>query len=177
MNPVVTNPKLLISFLHQTTTNGIHRTTHKALLLISFLHQTQPAGGASFFLCHCFLSHFYIKPQLEKCFRGASYDCFLSHFYIKPQLAWGAQGIPSIASYLISTSNHNSRLEYSYKVSIASYLISTSNHNRRRLEGWARGIASYLISTSNHNSVASRTLSTWLLLISFLHQTTTLLRW
>ena len=131
MNPVVTNPKLLISFLHQTTTNGIHRTTHKALLLISFLHQTTTYGYDD----------------------NGIWDCFLSHFYIKPQLVTLMHKITLIASYLISTSNHNYHLDVhsSTRLLLISFL-----HQTTTVGGWKDG-------------------RVVLLLISFLHQTTT--RW
>ena len=76
------------------------------LLLISFLHQTTTISNGSRINIHCFLSHFYIKPQLEKCFRGASY----------------------IASYLISTSNHNYQRCFSirYTLLLISFLHQTT---------------------------------------------------
>ena len=60
---------------------------------------------------------------------------------------------------------------------IASYLISTSNHNLAVRLAKRLGIASYLISTSNHNQSLPHTASETLLLISFLHQTTTRVCW
>ena len=142
---------LLISFLHQTTT--AIRTDHLTwwLLLISFLHQTTTTNGNGLRCNDCFLSHFYIKPQ---------------------QAAHGARR-RKIASYLISTSNHNAGVRLHGRACIASYLISTSNHNCGDCRRISPQIASYLISTSNHNPVASELTGAELLLISFLHQTTT----
>ena len=82
---------------------------------------------------------------------GCMIHCFLSHFYIKPQLSLVRQPLQRIASYLISTSNHNKGYITVCLAAIASYLISTSNHN------WCIGCSS----------------RSGLLLISFLHQTTT----
>ena len=122
-------PLLLISFLHQTTTVEPLHLAPVVLLLISFLHQTTTASRSratvrNCFLSHfyikpqpfpwrvgrkpnCFLSHFYIKPQLSAAARSYSTDCFLSHFYIKPQHTRRGHRHRTIASYLISTSNHN----------------------------------------------------------------------
>ena len=84
-------------------------------------------------------------------FVGIVSYCFLSHFYIKPQpVRIGIRG-----------------------GIIASYLISTSNHNGFRVQYYGAVIASYLISTSNHNPPCSCGSWSPLLLISFLHQTTT----
>ena len=98
---------LLISFLHQTTTMRIRWWISWLLLLISFLHQTTTIVIYGITLINCFLSHFYIKPQPEM------------------------------------------------------------NDALRLL------IASYLISTSNHNFICGECNLSELLLISFLHQTTT----
>ena len=164
------------------------------MLLISFLHQTTTFPKERVRRSNCFLSHFYIKPQLAGMTESqkviASYlistsnhnpatqsdrpqrlllisflhqtttmlrrtlitvDCFLSHFYIKPQPLVVADTLEPIASYLISTSNHNQVCFPSAMVAIASYLISTSNHNL-----WCPFRIAFA-----------------LLLISFLHQTTT----
>ena len=120
---------LLISFLHQTTTWRLPFRQTTVLLLISFLHQTTTS-----------------LPCLE-----TASNCFLSHFYIKPQRVVRLCGWHCIASYLISTSNHN---EWSGAAAL-------------------RAIASYLISTSNHNDPPLFHVKSALLLISFLHQTTT----
>ena len=194
MNPVVTNPKLLISFLHQTTTAARQETIMQQLLLISFLHQTTTNRASAFSLCHCFLSHFYIKPQQpfhimpmnsiasylistsnhNHCrasgicvalllisflhqttttysFLLLSFYCFLSHFYIKPQLS----------------SNPTSELEYCF---LSHFYIKPQP---QVLAHFGVKIASYLISTSNHNLQSSQSVRGILLLISFLHQTTT----
>ena len=120
---------LLISFLHQTTTKTMRCSVTTGLLLFSFLHQTTTLYVLFKFRIHCFLSHFYIKPQ--RAWRSCSFCC--------------------IASYLISTSNHNNKFSVNMVRSIASYLISTSNHNTALFDVMQGLIASYLISTSNHN--------------------------
>ena len=144
-------PLLLISFLHQTTTS-LHRSVEPLLLLlISFLHQTTTVLLACFRVQNCFLSHFYIKPQPILMNSFASGDCFLSHFYIKPQPQTRCKCKPHIASYLISTSNHNQLLVVR---ATASLLLISFLHQ----------------TTTLRYSMLCKDL---LLLISFLHQTTT----
>ena len=101
------------------------------LLLISFLHQTTTVSVTLIVELHCFLSHFYIKPQLHLVGSQRCLHCFLSHFYIKPQHIKPLNLTRNIASYLISTSNHNLKSSCDLAPSIASYLISTSNHNHQ----------------------------------------------
>ena len=143
------------------------------LLLISFLHQTTTAYGSTHKIRNCFLSHFYIKPQPSFTAAVNPCNCFLSHFYIKPQRVSQCATPSTIASYLISTSNHNKQKKRITSDMIASYLISTSNHNVLLALLSGSIIASYLISTSNHNTRPRRKERVPLLLISFLHQTTT----
>ena len=172
MNPVVTNPKLLISFLHQTTTLWLMLRYIMRLLLISFLHQTTTAGWRSLRPSYCFLSHFYIKPQLSQFPYPFTDDCFLSHFYIKPQPERRFPLLSAIASYLISTSNHNLPKRY-HRCSgllLISFLHQTTTRcwcssarpycflshfyikpQPTRYIPVIEHIASYLISTSNHN--------------------------
>ena len=80
---------------------------------------------------------------------------------------------PLTNTFLISTSNHNFPTLYGLGPHIASYLISTSNHNYQPHDTAGTRIASYLISTSNHNLPLLLETVSRLLLISFLHQTTT----
>ena len=84
-----------------------------------------------------------------------------------------SSGYESKASYLISTSNHNAMVDVKVHYEIVSYLISTSNHNAPSHNDVWHYIASYLISTSNHNKFPITSTFNILLLISFLHQTTT----
>ena len=119
----------IISFLHQTTTDGKPVYSLDRLSIISFLHQTTT-----------------VSLQLT---RGTS--CLLYRFYIKPQLLT-ANPIGLIVVY---------------------YIVSTSNHNCPWTCKLVFVVVYYIVSTSNHNS-----LSTWLFvialsIISFLHQTTT----
>ena len=143
---------LLISFLHQTTTHSMLLWKHGELLLISFLHQTTTARMPICMETNCFLSHFYIKPQhcVIRCY--ARTYCFLSHFYIKPQL-----------TFFVWISPYNCFLSHFYiKPQLLTYILIN------------KPIASYLISTSNHNMSKSHLGRSILLLISFLHQTTTI---
>ncbi len=100
---------LYISFLHQTTTMRTKRSRGPGLLYISFLHQTTTELPLNPRWRHCFISLFYIKPQLRE---------VLPREHL-------------IALYLFSTSNHNFRAEGEAQTTIALYLFSTSNHNLR----------------------------------------------
>ena len=141
------------SYLISTSNHNILRSILMCarLLLISFLHQTTTHDRAGMNEYHCFLSHFYIKPQLRWLYVHGSSYCFLSHFYIKPQHGQAEKQHKFIASYLISTSNHNTP-------------------NDTLLTG-----ALLLISFLHQTTTIFGILTTWivLLLISFLHQTTT----
>ena len=121
----------IASYLISTSNhnNDCQALLREVLLLISFLHQTTTSTGSRCVAENCFLSHFYIKPQPIVCCYESMVNCFLSHFYIKPQLRGCPFAWRQIASYLISTSNHNTALFDVMQGLIASYLISTSNHN------------------------------------------------
>ena len=120
--------------------------------------------------------------------------CFISWFYIKPQLAEPSLYSSMVVSYLDSTSNHNDNDDKEAKqmlfhililhqttttlcrtspqvrcfiswfyikpqrtawqllhLPVVSYLDSTSNHNRYTLLFYYNNVVSYLDSTSNHN--------------------------
>ena len=186
----------IASYLISTSNHNLDGSINwrGTLLLISFLHQTTTQLHILTDDLNCFLSHFYIKPQPSRrtprrtaiasylistsnhnlswrviataklllisflhqtttsgCRSRHPENCFLSHFYIKPQHICTIYICTRIASYLISTSNHNGYTDRPPHMMIASYLISTSNHNNQR----------------------ERLALQWLLLISFLHQTTT----
>ena len=78
-----------------------------------------------------------------------------------------------VVSYLVSTSNHNVKPPANALCSVVSYLVSTSNHN------WAIWIlfivVLFLISYLHQTTTVlyKRLYWGWLFLISYLHQTTT----
>ena len=134
------------------------------------------------------------SPSLRPWIQWLRIQSFLSHFYIKPQRTWVYQNDRLIASYLISTSNHNlpATLKESYQLLLISFLHQTTTGlippNKKKycflshfyikpqlsaVPAADDSIASYLISTSNHNHPVLRHATAALLLISFLHQTTT----
>ena len=99
----------------------------------------------------CYISCFYIKPQLHNSFESASICCYISCFYIKPQQT----------------------LKNSVRASVATFLVSTSNRNgiTRRRDG--RYVATFLVSTSNRNIYLMVVYLMQLLHFLFLHQTAT----
>ena len=78
------------------------------LLHILILHQTTTSKELRKILTCCFISWFYIKPQLSSEKLYYQLCCFISWFYIKPQHSCGSLKYCLVASYLDSTSNHNS---------------------------------------------------------------------
>ena len=106
---------------------------------------------------------------------AVSYCCFLSRIYIKPQLLFCKAEKVWVVSYLVSTSNHNLNIEFIRFSHVVSYLVSTSNHNCCRYIKFIFNVVSYLVSTSNHNWLYWSILLQRLFLISYLHQTTTIL--
>ena len=85
MLEIFTAMLLYILILHQTTTI-LSSKIHKLLLLyILILHQTTTMIMRSCFTSSCFISWFYIKPQLRTVHFWAVQCCFISWFYIKPQ--------------------------------------------------------------------------------------------
>ena len=164
---------LYISFLHQTTTTRTIKIYNSGLLYISFLHQTttcHSVGTIAILLLYISFLH-----QTTTGWRHTKipHNCFISLFYIKPQLVVQDCVPDSIALYLFSTSNHNRLLGCTSTRSIALYLFSTSNHNTRCRVTVCVAIALYLFSTSNHNRCCCIWRLSTLLYISFLHQTTT----
>ena len=55
-----------IVFLHQTTTLLMCILLLPELSYIVFLHQTTTVANSRFFITHCLISSFYIKPQLDE---------------------------------------------------------------------------------------------------------------
>ena len=166
------------------------------MLLILSLHQTTTARHFSILRCSCYLSYHYIKPQPSPPPQLAAKGCYLSYYYIKPQHDGNvlppdkAVTYPITTSnhnrgkvlsrrsfavtYPITTSNHNYEAEKLYKVAVVTYFVSTSNHNTNGVLSKKEGVVTYFVSTSNHNFYFCSSLDTALLLILFLHQTTTL---
>ena len=155
---------------HNKSTYSLNRIM---LLYILILHQTTTSTAWVVLPLSCFISWFYIKPQLELKSDWNDNSCFISWFYIKPQPSWSTTMtcdgcfiswfyikpqhttpsifLPSVALYLDSTSNHNYYVRKFYNDTVALYLDSTSNHNRHN--------APYILAR--------------LLYILILHQTTT----
>ena len=176
-NPVfiVSEESTIASYLISTSNHNRYwgYKTKLELLLISFLHQTTTLCSGGFSSIHCFLSHFYIKPQLTFFVWISPYNCFLSHFYIKPQLGVGVhQSVLYcfLSHFYIKPQLWSYRWRYPL---IASYLISTSNHNwlLYLLSDLKLLLISFLHQTTTGTSW--NWTARWLLLISFLHQTTT----
>ena len=122
------------------------------------------------------------------------FGCILFHFYIKPQLNAKEHGIIMVVSYSISTSNHNTAIEFNriqmlylipflhqtttnmspyllYVCCILFHFYIKPQHNRSPLLPIL--VVSYSISTSNHNEAEIKRSVCKLYLIPFLHQTTT----
>ena len=189
----------VVSYLVSTSNhNGsCLRRYFRQLFLISYLHQTTTVVAFADTFGSCFLSRIYIKPQPLVGVNRIPCCCFLSRIYIKPQPYLCLSLRVLVVSYLVSTSNHNNELVgkfnalvVSYLVStsnhnecwlwmetnlVVSYLVSTSNHNAPNAHPQAAEVVSYLVSTSNHNQSVAVPLAVGLFLISYLHQTTTIL--
>ena len=165
----------IASYLISTSNHNIRMsfTPPRKLLLISFLHQTTTHLHHIYLHPYCFLSHFYIKPQRLYGQTTSHDDCFLSHFYIKPQQPTGTACAAMIASYLISTSNHNRLLmeRGEEKLLLISFLHQTTTRVCACTGGRALLLISFLHQTTTVAIVGEYPLR--LLLISFLHQTTT----
>ena len=125
---------LYILILHQTTTTNATGIFAFMLLYILILHQTTTGGNSCTMDSSCFISWFYIKPQLLN------------------QNQWNIW----VALYLDSTSNHNYAVVVNKDGSVALYLDSTSNHNLELHQSNRTVVASYFDSTSNHNNTAQR---------------------
>ena len=142
---------LYILILHQTTTKiGVY-SDNGLLLYILILHQTTTILKIYNIWFCCFISWFYIKPQLQRCYCSTS----------------------RVALYLDSTSNHNYPILNHSLYMVALYLDSTSNHNLNGFFGSFGAVALYLDSTSNHNATFFELEILKLLYILILHQTTT----
>ena len=102
-----TSELLSIRFLHQTTTTLKVLYTFLKLLSIRFLHQTTTCA---------------FNTPITRC-------CYLSDFYIKPQLICKEGLLLSVVIYPISTSNHNDCTTRLHSFEVVIYPISTSNHN------------------------------------------------
>ena len=71
----------------------------------------------------CYLSWFYIKPQLTVSASGNKVSCYLSWFYIKPQPQPGVAEECLVVIYLDSTSNHNPTVSRKSAMELLSILI------------------------------------------------------
>ena len=169
------SPSFIASYLISTSNHNsglIDDVTHW-LLLISFLHQTTTGCCTSSVISNCFLSHFYIKPQLEPRGTEPHADCFLSHFYIKPQpgtaTTWccshcflshfyikpqqsGVNWLKRLYCFLSHFYIKPQLAKEKFGVGIHCFLSHFYIKPQQRLPSiitWS--IASYLISTSNHN--------------------------
>ena len=77
----------VVSYLYSTSNHNCFRLfpLRYELFLIFILHQTTTPPLVFQILLSCFLSLFYIKPQLDLLYCQIRHCCFLSLFYIKPQ--------------------------------------------------------------------------------------------
>ena len=78
-----------------------------SLLHIFFLHQTATVYIINTLQRCCYISSFYIKPQLVGTQAEQKKCCYISSFYIKPQLSKVRHPLRLVATYLLSTSNRN----------------------------------------------------------------------
>ncbi len=96
-----------ISFLHQTTTLLLWLQKFLLLFYISFLHQTTTASCEKPSLSELFYISFLHQTTTSSSFCFSHSGCFISRFYIKPQLQELSSCRRIVVLYLVSTSNHN----------------------------------------------------------------------
>ena len=170
----IINRLLFIYILHQTATLYSSIFVILTLLFIYILHQTATPGLALYQFQSCFLSIFYIKPQLFVVFDFFTSGCFLSIFYIKPQPTNISCRMSIVAFYLYSTSNRNFYRRYILCCRVAFYLYSTSNRNLIfSLSHFDMLLFIYIL----HQTATEKPedLDSWMLLfIYILHQTATI---
>ena len=185
----------IVLFLHQTTTAGINPALALSLYIVLFLHQTTTSGYETRREVRCISYYSYIKPQPSLWFWGKTNGCISYYSYIKPQLQRVWPFNLSVVYRTIPTSNHNWGFVkgFTTKLYIVLFLHQTTTYAGKGLGfGGCISYYSYIkpqpyyglccwihvvyrtIPTSNHNlsRICSRT--SWLYIVLFLHQTTTL---
>ena len=103
------NKLYLIPFLHQTTTRRLYKLPLSRCILFHFYIKPQLLRCWIMKAPGCILFHFYIKPQPKDKYGHLLQGCILFHFYIKPQPPNIRLSLQCVVSYSISTSNHNIR--------------------------------------------------------------------
>ena len=78
---------LVALYLDSTSNHNMSANVNQStpLLYILILHQTTTKSFVTFSFLRCFISWFYIKPQLIVILLTKLLSCFISWFYIKPQ--------------------------------------------------------------------------------------------
>ena len=127
------NPATMEVVLYPYSTSN-HNTLARLVCLLKLsyiliLHQTTTATIEDLKSSSCFISLFYIKPQLVTSFPFYRSRCFISLFYIKPQHNSYTLVPISVVLYPYSTSNHNYQGKGIRLVHVVLYPYSTSNHN------------------------------------------------
>ena len=165
-----------------------------SLLHFLFLHQTATCYYSVPDDWCCYISCFYIKPQLEGSPSRERNSCYISCFYIKPQpILVEFIGI-IVATFLVSTSNrnllvfpfqllqllhflflHQTATESMLFLNMAGCYISCFYIKPQRNVYYSPefSVATFLVSTSNRNCIFPVRIIFSLLHFLFLHQTAT----
>ena len=164
----------LISYLHQTTTDGVIFYRYTGCFLSRIYIKPQPHDDDLSTNNCCFLSRIYIKPQPIFLTFGTYFCCFLSRIYIKPQLR--RRIVIMYRSCFLSRIYIKPQLASIRILELLGCFLS-----RIYIKPQPVGdryelvrVVSYLVSTSNHNGIEVLKLEYLLFLISYLHQTTTI---
>ena len=145
--------RLVATFLVSTSNRNLKIVLFifHALLHFLFLHQTATRSMLSFRIIRCYISCFYIKPQLKS----------------------GKLLYDRVATFLVSTSNRNWPFAVGFWSCVATFLVSTSNRNplgKYAPDGVLLHFL-FLHQTATWFSTSWRLF--WLLHFLFLHQTAT----
>ena len=145
------------------------------LSVVSYLDSTSNHNSGSCCISGVTLFHILILHQTTTCRRifRQMHGCFISWFYIKPQLHDTSIQKFQVVSYLDSTSNHNRELLYLFVVFVVSYLDSTSNHNEESLRCRLHRLFHILILHQTTTKLYPQMNPFQLFHILILHQTTT----
>ena len=143
----------IISFLHQTTTTTLKPLVKALLYIISFLHQTTTNRRMTLCARRLYIISFLHQTTTIDYDSSRIKSCISFHSYIKPQHVHIELRLCAVVYHFIPTSNHNYTHTTSDGVEVVYHFIPTSNHNAR------------------HNRLQRQKLY----IISFLHQTTTVM--
>ena len=193
-----TEPILVASYLDSTSNHNLTCRQFMKTNVASYLDSTSNHNLFTSYINHvfcCFISWFYIKPQLHTINCSSELCCFISWFYIKPQL-WHTS-IHILESCFISWFYIKPQLnsvDWKRRTScFISWFYIKPQHGTFVTSSWSgcfiswfyikpqqacrvrqlHQVASYLDSTSNHNCSRSTIKHEGLLHILILHQTTT----